>query len=404
MAERPIQPPSPVPPRIVILHRGEPPALKPDPWASAGAAGADRAERLAMAIASSLAWRDRPPAALVLRASPEPLIAAIGRFGDADVRWLEVAAQQAAHVMPTVRLLDHAAVEASAMTLADALVARFGREPLRTYRYAAVPRGGLVVLGTLAYLLDLPRDRLAATHDGSVATDDAPLVLVDDVAISGLRLSQTVAGHHGRSVIVATLHAHPQLREAFVAAHPNVIAFVSACDLDDHAPDVLADGYQDWRSRWHARAEPGALWVGQADHVVYPWNEPDLGVWNEITGREERGWSLVPPDLCLKRRAVDGIDVQRMPQGSGRLHAHPDVIAADWDGRVVVGHAGSATSYDLDGVAADTWRALSTHGDPEAAARHVASSYGVAVSDVVDDVTAFVAELLAAGLLVETDT
>jgi hypothetical protein len=392
--------PSPAPPRVVILHRGDPPPLTPDPWA---AEGAERVERLAQAIASSAGWRDRPPATLVVRASPEPLIAAIGRFGDADVRWLEVAAQQAASVMPTIRLLDHVAVEAAIAKLAAALVNRFGRERLRTYRYAPVPRGGLLVLGTLSYLLDLPRERLASSPDAVAPTDDSPLVLVDDIAISGLRLSQAATAHPERPVVVATLHAHPDLRAAFIAAHTNVTAFVSAVDLTDHAPATMADGYDGWRARWHARAEQGALWVGQADHVVYPWNEPDLGVWNDVSGREERGWLLVPPDRCLKNRTTHPIDVQRMPEGSGHLRASPAVVAGELDGRIVVGHTGSATSFELDGVAADTWRALFEHGDPGKAAKHLAATYDVAVRDVAADVTAFVSDLLAAGLLVEAD-
>lgn len=392
---------SPVPPRVVILHRGDPPSLTPDPWA---ADGGERVERLAMAIASSATWRDRPAAALVLRTSPEPLIAAIGRFGDADVRWLEVAAQQAASVMPTIRLLDHVAAEAAVTTLASVLTNRFGRERLQTsFRYAPVPRGGLLVLGTLSYLLDLPRERLGPAPDAFAPTDAPPLVLIDDIAISGLRLSQVVTAHADRPVVVATLHAHPDLREAFIAAHPNVTAFVSAVDLKDHAPATLAAGYDDWRARWHARAEPGTLWIGQADHVVYPWNEPDLGVWNDVTGREEHGWQLVPSDHCLKRRALPAIDVQRMPEGSGHLQVHPDVVAGELGGRVVVGHTGSGTSFELDGVAADTWRALSEHGDPGTAAQHLAAAYDVTVRDVVEDVAAFVSDLLAAGLLVAAD-
>jgi hypothetical protein len=392
-----MNPASAIPIRLLVLHRGEPPPHGRDPWASRGA---PRAHRLAHAIAASDGWSRYAPATLVVRGGDDPVIAAVGRFDAAAESWLAASSQHLVTTLSRLTLLDHAAAEAAAQRLADALSDRHGRTGLRRFRYAALPRGGLLVLGMLAYLLDLPADRLTTTSS-PMPDDDAPLVLVDDIAISGLRLSQTLARLPERPTTVATLHAHPDLRAAFIGMHPRVEVFVSARDLHDHAPEALADGYAAWLERWRGRAAPGTAWIGQPDHVVYPWNEPDLGVWNEVAGREEPGWSVVPPEHCLKRRARVAVPVQVMPAAAGPLGPHPDVVTAEAEGGVVVGHLGSGASFLLDRSAADIWRALVATGERAAAAARVARLYGVDPADVRPDVEAFTADLVGAGLLVE---
>ncbi len=384
--------------RIVVLHRGCPPPATPDPW-SAGEGS--RIVQLARAIATSTGWRDRA-AAFVVRESPEPLIAAIGHFGDADEQWMIAASRQLTTTLQRLILLDDAAAMTAVTTLATKLDDRFGAADLKSFRYAAVPRGGLIVLGMLAYVLDLPHDRLQGTPD--TAEDDVPLVIVDDIAISGLRLSQTIAARSERRFLVATLHAHPDLRSAFLAAQPRVAAFVAAHDLRDHAPGALGEHYDGWRQRWRERATPSTVWIGQGDHVVYPWNEPDLGVWNTVTEREEPGWRVVPPERCLKSRATPAIEVQRMHPARGHLRPHPDVISGELDGQIVIGHLGTNQSFALDGVAADIWRSIDGADDAHAVARRVASTHGVDASAVASDVESFMAELLETELLVQVST
>jgi hypothetical protein len=383
--------------RLVVLHRGEPPQPTPDPWQSPHGS---RIGALAGAIAASDGWQRYGPATIVVRTAPAPIIAAVGRFDAAAEGWLVAAGHQLATTLPRLVLLDHAAAEAAAERLADALAARHGHDELRRFRFAAVPRGGLIVLGMLAYLLDLPAERLTTTAT-DLPDDAAPLVVVDDVALSGLRLSQTLARLPERRTTVATLHAHPDLRAAFTVLHPRVEAFASAHDLHDHAPAALADGYASWLERWRRRVAPGTAWIGQPDHVVYPWNEPDLGVWNEVAGREEPGWSVVPPEGCLKRRSRPAVQVQTMPAAAGPLLPHPDVVTAETEGGIVVGQLGSGASFLLEGSAADIWRAVVTAGARDAAAVRVAQAYQVDPADLRADVDAFTTDLVATGLLVE---
>lgn len=391
--------PTTAPLQLVVIHRGEPSALAADPWASASE---PRVLQLARAIASSDGWRGRAAASLAVRTTGDPLIAAVGRFGAADLAWLGGASRQLATTLKRVILLDHAGAESAVERLAAALVERFGLEAVRSFRFAGVPRGGLLVLGMLAYALELPRDRLTTSASPSPEPpDDAPLVLVDDVAISGLRLARIVRSRRERRLVVATLHAHPDLRATVVARHPSVEAFVTAHDLVDHAPEALGDGYAAWRARWSERGDPDAAWIGQPDQVVYPWNEPDLSVWNEVTAREEPGWSVVPPERCLKRRGRLALEVQRMEEAFGRLRPHPDVIVAEAEGGVVLGRGDTATSFVLEAVAADMWRALAATGERGAAARRLASVYDVDEASLADDLGAFVADLREAGLLAE---
>ena len=382
--------------QVVVIHRGEPPTLIPDPWRLDSQ---PRVVRLAQAVASSDGWAGRAPTLLVARTRNEPLIAAVGRFDEGDARWLEAASGQLVTTLERLIALDHEAVQAATERLAEALETRFGRDALRTFRYTAVPRGGLLVLGMLAYLIDLPHDRLVTTAGPASAPEGTPLVLIDDVAISGLRLSRILDRMPGERMIVATLHAHPDLRTALVRRHPCVEAFLSAHDLRDHAPAALGDGYDAWRARWTERSPPDACWIGQPDHVVYPWNEPDLSVWNDVTAREETGWCVIPPERSLKRRRRRSLEVQRMPVSEGPWHAHHDVVAADAEGRVVVGQLAAGTTFVLDGIAADIWRYLTTTGNIAATIEGLLTTYDVDRSVLAEDVTAFVDQMRAADLL-----
>ncbi|MFU8889422.1 MAG: PqqD family peptide modification chaperone [Trueperaceae bacterium] len=334
------------------------------------------------------------------------MIAAIGRFDAPTERWLESSSRQLGHGIARTRWLDHAAVERACEILAQRLIGDFGAHALRGFQYVAVPRGGLIVLGLLSYVLGLPQLRLfppAHTSGEGAGGEDQPLVVVDDVAITGWRLSKFVAERHERSVIVATLHSHPEMRRAFRARHPRVQAFHSAEDLTDAAPLLHGADHTGWLQRWRSRVDPGAVWIGEPERIAYPWAEPDVGVWNPEAGREDPGWGLIPPSRCLKTRQGGGIAVQVMPSPPGPLSPAPDVIYGEHEGQIVIGDLASGESYTLEGSGAHSWRALVETGGVVAAAARLAGSYAAPAEGLEAELAAFTSDLLAAGLLVEAD-
>lgn len=382
---------------MVVVHRGEPPRIDPDPWA--GPPG-QRVVQLAHAIAASRAWSGRDDATLVARGGAAPAIAAIGRFDDATRRWLERCAAQLAQHLPNVVWLDHAAVESGCEALAAALQRRFDAHTLRSAEYRAVPRGGLCVLGPLAYLLDLPARCLA--HDPS--DPSRPLVLVDDVAVTGLRLTRTLAAlRDDRDVIVATLHSHPSVRDALLQRHERLVAMLSAVDLHDRAPLDRGDGYAAWRDRWRDRVGSETPWIGEPERVAYPWNDPDVGVWNDLLEREEPGWDVIPPARCLKSRARASLRVARMPTPPGPLAPNDDVLFARHGPDLVLGDTGVSATYRLDGFTATAWEALVAHGDVAIAAAHLTRDGAEGDDELRSALHSVAVELLAAGVLVDRE-
>ena len=343
---------------------------------------------------------------LVVVEGEEPLIAAIGRFDAADEAWIRSAAAHLRAALPRMRYLDQTATVHACRLLARNLQERYGVEELRRFRYRAVPRGGLIVLGWLAYLLGIPSSQIETStrgeepfQDGAAATER--VVLVDDIAISGLRLARALETSARERVVVATLHSHPELRNAMLQRHDHLDAFVSAHDLTDHAPAALGTAYLEWLERWRARSVDGAVWVGQPDHVTYPWNEPDTNVWNDVTQRSEPAWRLVPPERCVKNRRASNVGVQALLRPVGSLRPHPDVIYGDIDGTVILGQLSTTDTYELDAVGADIWRALATSADRGSIVARLMSRYGSDERTAIRDVDAFVDELIRSGLVVD---
>jgi len=261
----------------------------------------------------------------------------------------------------------------------------------------AIPRGGIFVLGMLAYLLDLPADRLAPAADPG-----RTLVLVDDCALSGLRVRQALAAAGGRRrVVVAHLYSPPPVRRA-LAGEPGVVACVAARDLEDRTAEVLPDAEerraaeQRWRERLGDRA-----WYGLAEPVAFPWNEPDRPFWNALTGRVEDGWRLVPPHRSLKARGrLGGPALLASLAGEGaRWRLAEGVAWRDFDGVVWLCRTADRRVFSLTGVSADLWRWLSAGVDESAAAARAAEAYAVDPGVVRRDLAELLSELAGERLM-----
>lgn len=357
---------------------------------------------LASAVASSAWWNEMPPATLIAKDGPEPMLGLLGRFSELDrvrLGWLQ---EQVSEVLPRTRRISYEDVEASCRVLAEELVARFGRAELRQFRFTAIPRGGFIVLGILSYLLDLDQRQL----EGPGASEQ-PLIVVDDCVLTGNRLKRFLQSQTSSRLVVACLYSTPEVRQAILASEPSVSDCLSAHDLQDHAPHSLGAGYDAWRERWSEREAGSTFWTGQPDHVCFPWSEPDIAFWNEITHQEEKGWPLIPPDRCLKHRgrtAVSSVRVEMQPEGKGRIRPASQTIFGSFEDNLMLANAGGDSKIALNGVASDMWHAIVEHGEISAAATALAEIYDVDERTMRSDLERLARDLTTRGLLAETGT
>jgi hypothetical protein len=352
---------------------------------------------LARALSVSPLWTEVGAKVLVVRPSPSPVLGVLGHLDSVAKARLEGLRWQLTNILPRCRYLTYAQVEEACERLAARFRERFDRGDLRRFRFTALPRGGFIVLGMLAYLLDIKQAQLTSPHP-----QDAPLVVIDDCAISGLRFGRFLEDCGPRQLVFATLFSHPELRRAIEAREERVVACISAYDGHDYAPGALGDDYAAWKARWTERSDPRAYWVGQPEHICFPWNEPDVAIWNQVTSEQERGWQLAPPELCIKNRPMSGassVEVQVQAPGRGPLRPSDHTFYGDLEGQVIVCNLNTGESFALGEVGSDMWRALVEFGDIDVAVAALTQHYAVGESVLRADVGAFVEQLVEQQLL-----
>jgi len=380
--------------RVITLH------LDPETIAAyAGSLPIDPAEAphlLSQVIADNLARDGMSDLILTLRLFPQPLLAAFGEFTSAQEARLNKQVHSILAACRHLLYVSYAQAEADSHLLAEHLQARWGQDAVARFRYTAIPRGGLIVLGMLAYQLGLGRDRLEAPDL------DETLVVVDDCAISGFRLGEFLARTAQEKVIFALLYAHPDLCWEIERQEPRVLACLSGRDLHDHASVQLGENYPGWLARARERMGSGRYWIGIPEQVCFPWNEPDRLVWDDEVQRNVRGWRLLPPELCLKNhlpQTVKPLVVQIQLPGKGPLRPTDTVIYARVADQVVLGNIRTGAAFGLAGTGADMWLAIVEYGSLEAVVHRLLSVYAVDESDLRQDVQRFTSDLIQRGLL-----
>lgn len=302
---------------------------------------------MAHAVAASSGW---PPgcAAVIARRTP-PALALLGELDGARPALLAAQGDALAFRCRHFRCPSYAEVEESARLLARRLEETFGREDLQRFSFAAIPRGGLIVLGMLAYALGLSRNRLSGRREPA---EGGVVVLVDDCALGGTRFRQALGDVPAARVVFAHLWSAPSLRRAIESAEPRVRC-VAAHDLEE-----LAEAQPD-------EAVPGRpYWAGRASFLGLPWGEPETSVRDPETGRFEAAWRLTPPRPTLAARG--GLRVVVQPEGSGPLRPGEDVLFGEWDGAFLLARDGRADVFRLAGPGAEAWRAMLAEGTPSA--------------------------------------
>lgn len=354
-------------------------------------------EALGEAIRSSSGRTMPVGGVLVLRPSPEPMLALLGGCDQVEQEWFAAQVENVAVSAKRLRYVTYAQAERDCVRLAAALLGRCGAHELKQWTFTAIPRGGLIVLGMLAYILGLERSQLQEPKSGG-----APLVVVDDCCLTGARFGRFLKRREERRVIFAHLYSHPDLRAAIVEKEPKVADCIAAHDLHDYALEGVGDELHAWRERWSQRLEGPRYWIGQTEHVCFAWSEPARLVWNPVSQEVVRGWNLLPPSLCLGNRPAPGsklIDVQIQPSGRGPLKPSHSAIFAEVEGQILAGNLETRDTLALQDVAADMWKAIVEWGNLDDVADALLEAYDVQEEVLRADLERFVQDLLDRGLL-----
>ncbi|HUP01091.1 MAG TPA: PqqD family peptide modification chaperone [Gemmatimonadota bacterium] len=350
---------------------------------------------LAAALTASPLWKGMEEAILVLRPGPRPLLSVLGHFDEAEAARVRALTGHLPAALSRLRYVGYPEAERACERLASRLSERLGADAVSEAFFVAIPRGGLVVLGLLAYSLDLRSEQLE-----TFPPPGSTLVIVDDCSLTGLRFARFLEGWPDRRIAFAPLYSHPDLRRAIVAREPEVIACESGDDLHDHAPERLGAEYEAWRRRWTLRSDPRCYWIGQPDHLCFPWSEPTVAFWNPVTEKEEAGWRIGSPERCYANRLrARTRPVQVQPRAAGPLGPSPTVVFGELNGDVLAADTESGAAIRLEGPAADMWRAIVERGTADGALRRLLDIYAVEEGRLREDLARFIGELKDRGFL-----
>jgi hypothetical protein len=348
---------------------------------------------LAKALAASPPAQTMPDVVLAVREHPEPLLVFFGKVDRAAQARLADLAGLLAEAGSRLRILGWPDVEAASMRLAERLEARIGRDELGASVIVGAPRGGLIVAGLLAYAAGIPR-----TSFGDVRADQTHL-LVDDCALSGVRLRERLQAVRASRIVVALLCAHPDLCAAVEAAEPRVVACVFGLPLHDHTAAILGSEEDRWRREWTVR-QPGRYHAALLDLVSFPWSEPEVRLWNPVTERVEANWWLTPPASCLAHRAAGAaMHVQVVDDGPGISRLAGSTVPVVREDAITLVDTTHGRGVTLRGSSAELWAAWMEHGS--AAADEIARRYGEPASRVARDLSGLVDGLSERGLLAD---
>jgi hypothetical protein len=351
-------------------------------------------QHVAEAIALHPLWKALPQSLCIVRAEPTPVLAILGTFSAKALGQLSLQGPFLNQACQRLRYVTYGDAMLACEQLAEQLQNAFGSKSLHEFQFYGVPRGGLIVLGMLSYILGLRAEQL-----NPAALSDAPLVVVDDCALSGSRFYRVLQQYPQQSLILATLYSHEALREAITSREPKVIQCLSGQELYDHGPETMGADYPTWQTQNQARLAGHRYWLGLPDYLCFPWNEPDHLLWNPSTATLEQSWHILPPRFCLKNRPSSGVPlpIQVQPSVQGWLQPTEHVVFGELNGQVLIGHLPTGETFGLSGKAAAFWRVILRADGVDGAIAELSSQYADAT--LRSDLTTLVAQLIQQKIL-----
>jgi hypothetical protein len=339
----------------------------------------------------------RVPGTLIVRGGASPGMAVVGDLDPGAIARVEELFDQVEEATQTARYVSYQQAFVDVRVLAERLEQRFTRAVLDDATFMPVPRGGLIVLGMLSLAMDLRHHQL-----GSPPQDDERLVVfVDDCALSGHRIHQTLQATSAQRIALAFLYAPNELCRSIESREDRVQGCVAARPLRDVGPDLFGADYGAWVDRWGARLGDDRYWIGRPETVSFAWKDPDRSFVNRVTGQRETAWRVVPGELSHPPDGSGGIalELQTQPQAKGPLQPAKEAFFAEIDGVVVIAHTEHETAIELSPVAGAFWRAIIEHGSASEAVDHLEESYNIDRSRLETDLGQFIEEMSRRGLL-----
>jgi hypothetical protein len=340
------------------------------------------------------------PGVLIVRGGASPGMAVVGDLDPAAIARVEELLDQVEEATETVRYVSYPQAVVDVQVLAERLEQRFTRAVLDEAVFRPVPRGGFIVLGMLSLAMGLRHEQL----DSPPNDDERLVVLVDDCALSGHRMHQTLRKTRAQRVALAFLYAPTELCRNIELREDRVQGCVAARRLRDVGPELFGTGYGAWVDRWAGRLGEDRYWIGRPEAVSFAWKDPDRSFVNRATGQREAAWRVVPGNSVPPpaRSSGNALRIQTQPEAKGPLQPAKEVFFAEIGGTVVIAHTDHASAIELSAVAGAFWCAIVEGGSVSEAADRLHDNYDTDRARLETDLGRFVDDLLERGLLERT--
>ena len=246
-----------------------------------------------------------------------------------------------------MRYVSYAHAERDAGILASKLRSQYSQEELKEFAFVGIPRGGLIVLGMLAYQLNLPKQQLV-----DAPKPMQPICLVDDCGLTGKRTREWIMRLNAPRVVVAYLYASQRLRQSIVEAEASVECCISSHDL---LPNSVATDFDQQLDADNERYTTSPL-----EQVCFAWSEPATLLTDPLNGEIDERWHCMPPHKVLSHRVALGLPI-RTPDRL--VWVVPDSVVWSWENEELwLLQTDTQQVQNCIGEQADVWRALASYG------------------------------------------